>query len=324
MSAPIISVIIPIYNSERFVHDCLTSVQQQTFQDIEIICVNDGSTDGSAKLLEELAQEDDRIKIVDQENRGLTKARETGLNNSSGEYVYFLDSDDLIHQSTLESLVHIAKKEDADMVSHRHQNVAENTQIDITKSTLPQASVINVSADKSILNKKLSIFSWGKLCKRTLFDSFVFPNMAFAEDLYCTPVLAMKANRIFVLKQKLCFYRQHQNSLTGHLNEAKVKAVFENGLNMIEAISKENYHPKSIKRLKEYFVHYQLFSIASLLLKDSSYFDLRKTFIKNWQSQQLVSIKDTKGFKKIILYYFTQANFDKALFWMKLYHKIKL
>lgn len=324
MSAAVISVIIPIYNSERFLRDCVTSVQQQTFQDIEIICVDDGSTDGSSKLLEELAHEDDRIKVVYQENRGLTKAREAGLNNSSGEYVYFLDSDDLIHQSTLESLSYIAKKEDADMVGHRHQNVAENTQIHITKSILAPASVINVSADKSILNKKLSIFSWGKLYKRTLFEGFIFPDMAFAEDLYCTPVLAMKANRIFVLKQKLCFYRQHQSSLTGNLNESKVEAVFKNGLNMIEAISKENYHPKSIKRIKEYFVHYQLFSIASLLLKNPSYFELRKIFIKNWKSQQLVNLTYTKGFKKIILYYFIQANFEKAIFWMKLYYKIKL
>ena len=324
MPSPIISVIIPIYNSERFLHDCITSVRQQTFKDIEIICVNDGSTDESAALLEALAQEDERIQVVYQDNGGVTRAREKGLKYSSGEYIYFLDSDDLIHYLTLEKLINIAKEKNADIVSHRHQNIAENTLIDIVKIDLPNEKITQVAADKAILNKQLSIFLWGKLYKRTLFDGFTFPNMSFAEDLYITPILAMKANRIFILKEKLCFYRQHQSSLTGQFNETKLNSVFENGLRMIEVISKEHYNPTSIKRIKAYFVHYQLFGIVNLLLKNTLYFNLRYSFIQHWRSQQSVNLENTKGLKKVILYYFTQANFDKAHYWMKLYHKIKL
>ena len=93
---PKISVIIPVYNVEKYLAECLTSVVNQTFKDIEIICVNDGSTDNSPKILEEFAQKDDRIRIINQENQGLSAARNTGLDVETGEYVSFLDSDDFV------------------------------------------------------------------------------------------------------------------------------------------------------------------------------------------------------------------------------------
>ena len=90
---PKISVIIPVYNVEKYLAECLTSVVNQTFKDIEIICVNDGSTDNSPKILKEFAQKDSRIKIINQENQGLSAARNTGLDVATGEYVSFIDSD---------------------------------------------------------------------------------------------------------------------------------------------------------------------------------------------------------------------------------------
>ena len=96
MCIPKVSVIIPVYNTEKYVRQAVESIRQQTLKDIEIIIVNDGSTDGSMTILEELAAQDERIKLFSQENQGLSVTRNVGLSHSTGEYVYFMDSDDLL------------------------------------------------------------------------------------------------------------------------------------------------------------------------------------------------------------------------------------
>ena len=104
MPAPKISVIIPVYNVEEYLPVCLDSVLAQTFSDFEAVCVNDGSPDNSAAILEKYAKKDARIKVVSRPNGGLSAARNTGLENACGEYIYFLDSDDYIHPQLLEIL----------------------------------------------------------------------------------------------------------------------------------------------------------------------------------------------------------------------------
>ena len=113
---PKISVILPIYNVEKYLRRCLDSVLNQTFTDFEAICVNDGSPDKSLHILEEYAAKDSRIKIVTQENQGLSMARNNGLKVAKGDYIYFLDSDDAIHPKLLEIAYTFASKNNADMV----------------------------------------------------------------------------------------------------------------------------------------------------------------------------------------------------------------
>src|SRR5574344_575286 len=101
MCIPKVSVIIPVYNTEKYVRQAVESIRRQTLKDIELIIVNDGSTDGSMTILEELAAQDERIKLFSQENQGLSVTRNIGLSHSTGEYVYFMDSDDLLVSDTL-------------------------------------------------------------------------------------------------------------------------------------------------------------------------------------------------------------------------------
>ncbi len=112
-----ISVIIPVYNVEKYLPRCLDSVLSQTFTDWEAVCVNDGSPDGSRKILQEYADRDCRIKIVDKPNGGLSDARNVGMQNASGEYVVFLDSDDFIHPQTFEISSALAERNGTDIVS---------------------------------------------------------------------------------------------------------------------------------------------------------------------------------------------------------------
>ena len=114
---PAISIIIPIYNVEKYLRRCLESVQNQTFQDWEAICVNDGSPDNSADIVREFAARDARFKLVNKENGGLSDARNAGMAVASGEYILYLDSDDFIHPQTLEITHHMAVRDGSDMVA---------------------------------------------------------------------------------------------------------------------------------------------------------------------------------------------------------------
>ena len=113
---PLISIIIPVYNVERYLAQCLDSVINQTYPNLEIICVNDGTTDSSGQILEQYAQKDGRIVVIVQENQGLSGARNTGLKHVHGKYIMFVDSDDWIELETCEDAVIAAEKHNADLV----------------------------------------------------------------------------------------------------------------------------------------------------------------------------------------------------------------
>lgn len=125
-SQPLVSIIIPVYNVENYLAKCLESVVKQTYDNIEIICVNDGTKDSSRKILEKYAQLYSRITIVDQENQGLSGARNTGLRNVHGKYVMFVDSDDWIELNTCENAVMAAEKYNADLVMWSYVREFEN------------------------------------------------------------------------------------------------------------------------------------------------------------------------------------------------------
>lgn len=116
MAKPRISIIVPVYNSERYLPACLDSLVSQSFDDIEIICINDGSTDGSLSVLESYAKRDQRIRIISQKNGGVSEARNRGIEESTGEYVLFVDSDDMLLQTACEELIAVAKGDGSDIV----------------------------------------------------------------------------------------------------------------------------------------------------------------------------------------------------------------
>ena len=120
-----ISVIVPVYNVEKYLRQCLDSIVAQTYRDLEIILVDDGSIDASGAICDEYAVRDSRIKVVHQPNRGLSSARNTGLDLVSGEYTFFIDSDDWIHEKALERLLLAQAKTNADLVLCNYQRVDE-------------------------------------------------------------------------------------------------------------------------------------------------------------------------------------------------------
>ncbi len=188
-----VSVILPIYNQEKYLRKALDSLQNQTLKDIEFICVNDGSKDNSLNILKEYAQKDKRVKIVDQKNQGAGSARNNGLKIANGEYIAFLDPDDWFEPEALESLYTKSKQQDCDMVVFNYNSVNESGEI-IGKYNLKKRlqRFIELKEDKNFhwrdvksrILGGLSPVSWNKFYKRSLIkDNHVhFAKSNLAED----------------------------------------------------------------------------------------------------------------------------------------------
>lgn len=173
---PAISVIIPVYNAAQYLPKCLDSVLAQTYKDIEIICVNDGSSDNSAQILAEYAAKDARIKCISQENGGQSKARNVALTLASGKWVYFVDADDYIHPQTLEILQTVALKTKCPVVTFTQTKKYCDDVIDLQNlsyniSNQPLKQLLSNIASSSVVWNKLYL---AKLIKNRLFIEGIY------------------------------------------------------------------------------------------------------------------------------------------------------
>ena len=215
---PTISVVIPVYNTELYLERCLGSLSAQTFSDIEIICVNDGSSDGSLALLQRLATSDDRIKILDfKKNQGVSMARNAGIDAASGEYVYFLDSDDWIDTDYLEAMISKARETGLNVVVNANY---------VKEYDDPSAN--RVSGSFGFIDKEAGYYSsiilqsyfppviWTCLYKR---DYLIDNNIRYpivkggAEDIYFTGLAYLLIPEVYVFRGPLHHYYQRENSL---------------------------------------------------------------------------------------------------------------
>ena len=196
---PKISVIITVYNVEKYLSRCLDSVVNQTFKDLEIICVNDGSTDNSAEILDRYASKDKRIIIINQKNGGLSAARNTGLRHASGQYIGFVDSDDWIDIDYYECLVGLAEKNNADIVMAGMRVVDQDN---ISDNTTPNMVTNNfVKKIKNLPNGGIN----DKLLKSELFQGLEFPVGRYYEDNVVL-LKVMYYSKIVVFTNSVSYY----------------------------------------------------------------------------------------------------------------------
>lgn len=209
-----ISVIIPVYNVKEYLEKCVCSVIIQTYRELEIILVDDGSTDGSGYLCDELQKKDQRIKVIHKENGGLSDARNVGFKFANGEYVFFLDSDDWICEDALEILYCLLKEENADIAVGNYYY-----QYDIHKTSAAKLEKNMVfskdEAMKALLkNDIIKNFAWGKLYKKELLNDYPFPVGKLFEDSYWTHLIFHQADKVVLSKKEIVFYYQRKNSIS--------------------------------------------------------------------------------------------------------------
>lgn len=213
---PLISVIVPVYNVEQYILRCMESILLQTYQNYEIIVVDDGSPDDSILLVSQIARNDSRIRILRHgKNRGLMQARRTGYLSAQGDYVVFVDSDDFLPNNSLEILLKNIQQSKSDIASGGYQIVFNNTFGDI----ISPKSIGNYSP-KDVLLKLLRFeiqhSIWGKIFKRTLFDVSipVIEHQTLAEDVILFYTLLTKSKKICYFDNVVYYYYQNEKSST--------------------------------------------------------------------------------------------------------------
>ena len=211
---PAISVIIPVYNVEPYLRECLDSVVNQTFRDLEIICVNDGSTDGGPAILEEYAAKDSRIQIVTKENGGLSDARNAGLAIASGDFILFVDSDDYLAVNACQTLYSKAVETNSDMVMFLFKCFG-NSERSPSDSVSYYPEVLTDCLEKIQYEFNNWQTAWSNLFRRKIIDenNLRFHKGLIFEDVPFVAKASLLANKIAIVPKKLYFYRQREDSI---------------------------------------------------------------------------------------------------------------
>lgn len=227
----LISIIVPIYNVEMYLEKCINSILEQTYKNIQLILINDGSLDHSESICKKYAANDNRVKYMYQENAGVSAARNLGLDNAKGQYILFVDADDYVEKNYVEELYLEAKKYDADIVIS--DGLYERETIEMKYENLFLQGKVRVlnseSALKAFLEHKGLIGSpwvpWGKLFNVSLFENVRFPKGMLAEDLAIMYRIFDKAKKLVYIPVKKYHYCLREESLTNSVSE---KAVCDN------------------------------------------------------------------------------------------------
>lgn len=245
MKNNLISIIIPIYNVEKYLAQCLDSIIHQTYKNLEIILIDDWSTDNSWKICDEYSKKDERIKVFHTKNWGLSTARNIWLKHSNGEYIWYIDSDDFIATDMYEILYKAAIESDSDItICNRHiwdqyNNWTENKKF--PKETF-------VSTDEALDNFYKSMYVWNKLYKKNLIKDISFVEM-LAQDVLYNFTLFKKAKRICCIN-KCGYYYRHNPTSRQHTRKFKKEWFkFLNVLDMEILYAKGNKLHKLEKKL---------------------------------------------------------------------------
>lgn len=277
MKKPLVSILIPVYNVEEYLPKCLESVMEQTLTNIEIICVNDGSTDGSAGILEEYRRRDSRIKVVTKENGGLPSARNAGLDCANGKYVGFVDSDDFVEKNMFQKLVETAEKDKADIVICGADILPEEPRANewLYQCLSPTYHKYE-EYDPEILYTRgdTTPFLWRTLIRKDIIDRHSFrldEDILIGEDKAFQCKVFPEAERITVIPDKLYhYYWCRSDSLMGK----QVYGNFENRIlahaKLVERIGRDlgkkefekkscqSFHEWSIPFIYDDFIYLQL------------------------------------------------------------------
>lgn len=225
MNTPLVSIIIPIYNSEAFLDKCIQSAINQTYKNIEIVLVNDGSIDSSGEICDNYSSTDSRIRVLHKNNRGLVSSRKEGLKLSTGSYILYIDGDDWIELNLIETYINQVLTYNADIVISSHIVDLEGRE-DILMNSIPsgvytKSDLLSAVYPKMLHTGKFSQFgifsySWGKLYKREVLlenQLKVDENITIGEDALCLYPTLLDASVIVILEQPGYHYRQRADSL---------------------------------------------------------------------------------------------------------------
>ena len=271
-----ISVIVPVYNTEDYLERCIRSIIDQTYKNIEIIAVNDGSTDSSLSILESLRKEDNRIIIINQENMGVSKARNKGLDYATGEFITFVDSDDFIEKDMYEVMINHLIEEDADLcrikafIYNREGGIEEISKERNIFTYNNELEIMNV-----YLQNELKIAVWDKMFRRSAVEKIRFDASLFNEDAAYVWEACLNSRKVVMdTKQLYHHIKRQNNSLTS--------APFSESNLTLYNYCKENFD----KLMNEYENREQ----QAYLFYFNGLFHLLKVYKRDWDSNNLPNL----------------------------------
>ncbi len=259
MTAKKISIIIPIYNVEKYIDECVQSVLEQTYRNLEVILVDDASPDRCPKLCDQYAKEDQRITVVHQKNMGLSGARNTGLQYATGEYILFLDSDDYLDKDFCEKTLMAAEETQADIVVGEISSVDENGKhLEGDNNLCFERNEVldNPHAMQSLIEQtNMKGYAWGKLYRREVAEGITYPVGKVYEDRFTVPKYFHRAKCVCLCHGAVTFYRMRDTSISHEVSMKKLNDLLEAEEWMI-TFCKENY-PELVNAMESvYFGRY--------------------------------------------------------------------
>ena len=309
MDKHLISIIIPVYNVEAYLRRCIDSVISQTYKNLEIILVDDGSTDTSGKICDEYAQKDMRINVIHKENGGLSDARNVGIDLASGEYFAFIDSDDYVCMDYIDKLLNAILIGNADIAFCSYIKVSDKKYKKLRN--FPEKFQY-FSSEEMLRNwhgkyKHIETVAWNKLYKSSLFlDSGIrYPKGYYNEDVQTTHLLVKESGKIAITNQILYFYVQRNDSIMGKITRKKlVDAIASQDIRLNFFYS--NHYEDAYKRLLVKYLKYCILmcvKVGDKKIKQDMYAKYleKKTLVNKYDS---VEITDKVLFRMFETYYY--------------------
>ena len=302
---PKVSVIVPVYNLERYISRCLDSVLLQNFTDFECICVNDGSTDTSASILDEYQKKDARIKIIHKENGGLPSARKAGLKQARGEFVIHVDGDDYLEQHALSTLIQEQSRIDADIVfaDYYVDNESTGEQEYIQDYVFTHYDAMSLT--KQVLSRG-QFFIWCKIIRKSLYNNVEIPEeIRYTEDMVHLIQLTTQCHLSSCVNQPLYHYVKRLGSMTHALSSASHKQWYAATLYTAEHCMKQTFVHAISPEILKLCVNQADVYLSHVHITGYFRTDLRRLILyvlNNWEESGRNSLSQLPGSSKIRLF----------------------
>ncbi|GAA5099756.1 glycosyltransferase family 2 protein [Chryseobacterium ginsengisoli] len=312
-----VSIIVPIYNVENYLAKCLDSLISQTYQNIEILVVNDGSKDNSEQIIQEYAQKyTEKIKPFNKENGGLSDARNFGIDRATGDYIGFVDSDDYVSPTMFEEMVSLSEKHHAKMVICNIQKVDQNGNVTQKLTQIPNMpEKIDLEAHFSVFSD-LSYFACNKLFSRELFDGKRFKKGAHFEDIQLIPQLLLECETIAQTQNFHYQYLERTDSIT--------KTHTEKGLDILKAVEdvenifKKSHYSNKSKELKNFQIFEGVYSFLAYLafVKEEETFYEMSEKLELFIKKRGIKLKDILKYNRFDKNYLLSLPLKKKIFYL--------
>ena len=312
-----ISVIVPVYNVENYLEKCLNSLVNQTLEEIEILVINDGSTDYSQKIIDEFQKKfPQKIKVFSKENGGLSDARNFGIERASGNFLAFVDSDDYISENMFLEMYDLAIKNEAELVICNLQKVDENGNVTQKLTQIPNFSEkIDMEKNFSVFSD-LSYFACNKIFKKELFDGKRFQKGMHFEDIELIPQILLQCKILAKTDAFHYQYLERSNSISKSHTERGLD-ILKSVENVEKAFENSMYSFKK-NELKGFQILEGIYTFLAYLafVKDDEVYDKMNLQLKKFIKERDISLKEILVYKRFGRNYLLSLPFKKIIYYL--------